>query len=116
MRRLMKTVAAAAMLASLAMPSLAQQPYGYGSPQPPAYGPPPSAEGPPPPAYGPPPPAYGPPPGSRCEASFEGGYRHSRFVCPMRVGKPVGAPCRCLPTPPAPGYAPGPPARGRVIP
>ena len=127
MRHLLRITTGCIMLAGMTMPAVAQQPYGYGSPQPqsqaqpqPGYGPPPQQPGygPPPPGEGPPPPppGYGPPPGSRCEASFEGGYRRHRFICPMRVGKPVGAPCRCEPPPPAPGYPPGPPARGHVIP
>lgn len=114
MRHWMRTVTAGVMLGSIAMPAMAQS-YGYGS-QPSAYGPPP------PPAYGPPPPAYGPPqqyqpppPGSQCEASFER-ERRRPFICPMRVSKPVGAPCHCVAPPPAPGYAPGPSARGHVIP
>ena len=77
---------------------------------PPGY-PPPAAPG-----YPPPPPAYAPPPpGSRCEAAYVGAYRHRRFICPMRVAKPVGAPCHCV-ADTAPGYPPGPPIRGRVIP
>jgi hypothetical protein len=134
--RVMRTAAVGIMLASVALPAVAQS-YGYGSPSspppapgygpppPPNYGPPPPPSyGPPPPpptyapeprpAYGPPPPAYGPP-GSRCEASFPGRYHRHRFVCPMRVSKPVGAPCHCV-APPPPGYPPGPAAHGRVIP
>ena len=87
-------------------------PPGYAQP---GY-PPPAAPGYPPPGYGSPPPqAYAPPPGSRCEAAYVGAYRHRRFICPMRVAKPVGAPCHCV-ADAAPGYPPGPPIRGRVIP
>jgi hypothetical protein len=100
------------MVAAVVAPAVAQ-PYDYGTPSsPPPL--PPSYE-PAPPRYAPPPPAYEPPPGSRCEASFPGEYHRRRFVCPMRVAKPVGAACRCV-APPPPGYPPGPVAHGRVIP
>lgn len=102
----------------IAGPALAQS-YGYDAPAP-AYGAPPAGAygSPPPVAYGAPPsrPGYGQPPGSRCEASFEGEYRRRRFVCPMRIAKPVGASCRCVAAPRVPGDPPGPVARGRVIP
>ena len=134
MRHLIR-IAAIGMAASLAAaPALAQS-YGYGA-QAPAYSAPPGdpdAPPPPPPAYGPPPPqpgygqpgygqpgdaqpGYSQPPGSRCEAAFDGEYRRHRFVCPMRIAKPVGAPCRCVAPPREPGYPPGPVARGTVIP
>jgi hypothetical protein len=108
--RLARTAALGMVLASIGLPAMAQ-PYGYGPPPPPppGYGPPP-----PPADYPPPQPDYGPP-GSRCEASYPGRHHWHRFVCPMRVSKPVGAPCRCV-APPPPGYPPEPPARGRVIP
>lgn len=118
MRHSMTIAAAGACLVGATMPALAQS-YGYGPP-PPAYAAPssPTYLAPQPRAYGPPvpPPSYGPPPGTRCEASFEGEYRGRHFVCPMRVVKPVGAHCRCVAPPVAPGYPPGPTARGRVIP
>jgi len=119
MSRWMRMATAGALLALSAMPAVAQ-PYGYDQPQP-QYQQPPAAYGPPPPNYGPPPPpsyaqpAYGPPPGSRCEASYPGEHHHHRFVCPMRVSKPVGAPCHCV-LDTAPGYPPGPAAHGQVIP
>ncbi len=114
-----RIAALAGMLVALAPPASAQS-YGYGTPAPappppaaPGYAPPqPAAPGYPPPSY--PPPGYPPPPGSRCEATYAG-YRRRRFVCPMRVAKPIGAPCHCVPDA-APGYPPGPPIRGRVIP
>ncbi len=108
-----RIAAVAGLLVALAPPASAQS-YGYGAPAPPPPPPPPGYPPPPGPGY-PPPPAYGPPPGSRCEARYAGAYRHRRFVCPMRVAKPVGAPCRCV-ADPAPGYPPGPPIHGRVIP
>ena len=95
MLRVVRAVAGGIILVVAAGPAMAQ-PYGYGQ-QAPAYGSPPEgAYGPPPPAYGPPPPqpVYREQPGSRCEASFDGEYRRHRFVCPMRIAKPVGAPCR----------------------
>ena len=93
-----------------------QQPPGYPPPPPPGYPPPQGAPGYPPPGYPPPPPGYAPPPpGSRCEAAYAGAYHRHRFICPMRVAKPIGAPCHCV-ADAAPGYPPGPPVRGRVIP
>ena len=143
MRHLIRIAAIGVALGFAAGPAMAQQPYGYSQPAP-AYGAPPEgADEPPPPQqygppqpqpYGPPPPqpgygqapqlgygqplqpGYGQAPGSRCEASFDGEYRRHRFVCPMRIAKPVGAPCRCVAPPRAPGYPPGPVARGTVIP
>ena len=135
MRHLIRIAAIGVVLGLAAGPAMAQQPYGYGQPAPGYGAPPEGADGPPPPQpygppppqpyaptqpqpYGPPPPqpGYGQPPGSRCEASFDGEYRRHRFVCPMRIAKPVGAPCRCVAPPRAPGYPPGPVARGIVIP
>ena len=99
MSRWMRMATAGALLALSAVPAVAQ-PYGYDQPQP---------------QYQQPPAAYGPPPGSRCEASYPGEHHHHRFVCPMRVSKPVGAPCHCV-LDTAPGYPPGPAAHGQVIP
>lgn len=123
MRHLIRIVAIGMAASLAAAPALAQS-YGYGAPAPAYRAPQGDPGGPPPPqAYGPPPPqpgyaqpGYSQPPGSRCEAAFDGEYRHDRFVCPMRIAKPVGAPCRCVAAPREPGYPPGPVARGTVIP
>ena len=110
-QRLVRSLALGVVLASCVLPAMAQQPYGYGPPpSSPEYGPPP----PPPPGYESPRPAYGPP-GSRCDAWIPGHHHGHRLICPMRVSKPVGAPCHCF-VPPPPGYPPGPAARGQVIP
>ena len=144
MRHLIRIAAIGIAAILAAAPAMAQS-YGYGAPAP-AYGAPPGDPNeapPPPPAYGPPPPqagyaqpgygqpgyaqpgypqpgyaqpGYSQPPGSRCEAAFDGEYRRHRFVCPMRIAKPVGAPCRCVAPPREPGYPPRPVARGTVIP
>ena len=97
MSRISRVAAIGIMLACSAAPAMAQ-PYGYGAP--------------PPPSYRPPPPYAPSPPGSRCRARFPDGQR---LICPMRVSKPVGAPCRCI-APPPPGYPPEPAVHGRVIP
>ena len=72
-----------------------------------------------PPPY--PPPGYYPPPpprraGYRCDAYFRTPYGPRELVCDLYAPKPLGMVCHCPAPPPAPGYPPGPDARGRVIP
>ena len=63
-----------------------------------------------------PPPGYPRPPGFRCEARVRTPVGPRSIICPIRAGRPVGAPCHCPPPPPPPGYALGAPLRGHVVP